>query len=80
MVLRSEHERSLQCSDEALHTGVIPAVHCAAHGGDEAVLFKQTLITRGGIRTAAVRVVEEPHRGNSVRQRHRDGLLRQVDS
>lgn len=33
--------------------------------GDEAELIKQTLIARGGILTAAVRVVQEPRRGVS---------------
>ena len=79
-VLPLVDELALQGPKEALHTGVIPAVPFAAHAGDEAVRIKQTLIAGSGILTAAVRVVQEPCRGSSVRQRHREGLLGQSNS
>ena len=64
------HELTLECSEEAFDSGVVAAVAVATHTGDEAVLVKYPLIARGGIRTAAIRVVQEPGPGSPVRQRH----------
>ena len=72
------HELALACPEEALDTGVVPPVASAAPAGDEAVRVEYTLVTRGGIRTAAIRVVQEPCRGCPVRPRHREGLLGQL--
>ena len=65
------HELVLECPEEALDTGVVPAVAGAAHAGGDAVLAEQTLVARGGILTAAIRMVQEPGRGFPVRQRRR---------
>ena len=57
------HQLALEGPEEAFDTGVVPAVALATHTGDEAVLVKYPLIARGGILTAAIRVVQEPVRG-----------------
>jgi len=72
-------ELTLECSEEAFDARVVPAIALAAHAGDEAVLVKQTLVTMSGVLTTTVRMVEEPRRGGLVRQRHREGLLGQLD-
>ena len=54
------YELALECPEEAFDTGVVPAVACATHAGGDAVLAEQTLVTRGGILAAAIRMVQEP--------------------
>ncbi len=73
------HELTLERPEEAFDAGVVPAVAFAAHTGDEAVPMEEALVARGRILTPTVRMVEEPRRGGSVRQRHREGLLGQLD-
>ena len=69
------HELTLECPEEAFNPGVVPAVAVATHAGDEAVLVQYPLRARGGLRTAASRVVQEPSPGSPVRQRHGEGPL-----
>lgn len=60
------HELAFECPEEAFDTGVVPAVAFAAHAGDEAVRLEYALIARGGILTAAVRVVHKPRRTRPI--------------
>ena len=53
------HELALEGPEEALGTGVVPAVAFTAHAGDEAVRIESALVARGRILTAAVRVVHD---------------------
>lgn len=69
------HELALECPEEAFDTGVVPAIAFMAYAGGDAVLAEQTLVTRGGILTAAIRVVQEPCRWFPFRQRHGEGTL-----
>ena len=39
---------------------------------------EQTLVARGGILTAAIRMVQEPIRGGPVRERYGEGTLGQI--
>ncbi len=71
------HELPLEDPAKAFDTSIVPAVACAAHAGDHAVDGEHLLITRGGILTAAIRVVQEPSPWGSIDQRHREGLLSQ---
>ena len=71
-------EFALECPEEAFDTGVVPAVAGAAHAGGDSVLVEQPLVARGGILTAAVRVVQDASHGGPVRQRHRECTLGQV--
>ena len=71
-------EFTLECDEEALHAGITPAVAGAAHARGDAVRVEQTLVARGGILTAAIRVVQEPVREGSVRQRYGEGTLGQI--
>jgi len=72
-------ELTLEGSEKAFDTGVVPTVPLAAHAGGDAVLAELLLIARGRILATAVRVVQEPRHRNSVRQRHRQGPLSQID-
>jgi hypothetical protein len=36
------HELALECPENALDTGIVPAVACAAHAGGDAVLAEQS--------------------------------------
>ena len=56
-------EFTLECDEEALYAGITQAVAGAAHARVDAVRVEQTLVARGGIMTAAIRVVQEPVRG-----------------
>jgi hypothetical protein len=62
---------TLECPEEALHTGVVPAVPSPRH--DE-----QPLVATGRLLVAAIRVVQEPDQWAPVRQRHGEGLLGQL--
>jgi hypothetical protein len=70
---------TLERPEETFDAGVVPAVALAAHAGDETVLIEQTLVARGRLLTAAIRMVQEPRRGDPVRSRHREGPLGQLD-
>ena len=48
------YEFTLECPEETLDTGIVPAVACAAHAGGEGALVEQTLVARGRILTAAI--------------------------
>ena len=72
------HELALERPEEALHTGVVPAVPLPRHAGGDAVSGEQQLVTRGGILAATIRVVQEPGQWVPVRQRHGEGLLSQL--
>ena len=72
------HEFTLERPEEALHTGVVPAVPSPRHAGGDAVSGEQQLVTRGGILAAAIRMVQEPSPWVPVRQRHGEGLLGQL--
>ena len=61
------HELALECPEETFDAGVVPAIACAAHAGGDAVGREYVLVPRGGILTAAIRVVQEPGRGCPVR-------------
>ncbi len=70
---------TLQRPEETFDARVVPAIAFAAHAGAEAIGGKDALVARGRILTPTVRMVEEPRRGGPVRQRHREGLLGQLD-
>lgn len=74
------HELALERPEEAFDTGIIPAVASTAHAGRDAVRSEQLLVPRGGILTAAVRVMQEPRRGCPVGQRHGESVFGQVQS
>ena len=59
-------EFTLECDEEALHSGIAPAVAGAAHARSDAVRIEQTLVARGGILTAVIRAVQEPVRGGAA--------------
>lgn len=63
---RTVHPLVLEAVEEALGGCVVPAVAFAAHAGDEAVRLEYALIARGGILTAAVRVVHKPRRTRPI--------------
>ena len=69
------HELALESPEEALDTGVVPAISRTAHAGDDVVLAEQTFVIRGGILTAAIRMVQEPGPWAPIRQRHGERLL-----
>ncbi len=71
-------EFTLEYDEEALHAGIVPVVAGAAHARGYAVRVEQTLVARGGILTAAIRVVQEPIRGGPVRERYGEGTLGQI--
>ena len=54
------HAFTLERPKDALHPGVTPAVHAPRHAGGDAVSGQQQLVPRGGILTAAIRVMQEP--------------------
>ena len=64
-VLAMIDEFTLECDEEALHSGIVPGVAGAAHARGDAVRVQQTLVARGGILTAAIRVAQEPARGGA---------------
>ena len=72
------HELTLERPEEALHTGVVPAVPSPRHAGGDAVSGEHQLVPRGGILAAAIRVMQEPGQWVPVRQRHGEGLLSQL--
>ena len=55
-----------------------PPFAFAAHAGGDAVSGEHLLVVRGGIWAAAIGVVQQPHAGVSVRERHEEGLLGQL--
>ena len=69
------HELPLQCSEEALDTGVVPAIAGAAHARRDAVCGEQLLIRCCGILTPAIGVMQESCCGLPCGERHAEGLL-----
>ena len=74
------HVFTLERPEEALHPGVVPAITVAAHTGGDAVSGEQQLVPRGGIRAAAIRVVQEPSQWVPARERHGEGTLSEIPS
>ena len=53
------HEFPLQCSEEALDTGVVPAIAGAAHAGRDAIRGEQLLVGPCRILPPAIGVMQE---------------------
>lgn len=64
---------------ETLDPSVVPAVIFAPPAGDETIPSEHALVARGGILTAAIRMMHESRCGSPIRQYHRQNLLRQLD-
>jgi len=71
-------ELALSCAEIALDAGMVPTISGAAHTGGDAVGGEQLLVSRGGILTASIRVVQQPRRGFPVRQRHGEETLGEI--
>lgn len=69
------HEFPLQCSEEALDTGIVPAIAGAAHAGRDAMRGEQLLIGPCSILTPAIGVMQESCCGLPRGERHAKGLL-----
>ena len=69
------HELALQCPEEALHAGVVPAIAFAAHAGRDAVRGEQLLVRPCGILTPAIGVMQESSFGQPSGERHAEGLF-----
>ncbi len=68
------HKFPLQCSEEALDTGVVSAIAGAAHAGRDAIHGEQLLV--GSCRmTAASRMMQTSGCGLPGFERHAEGLL-----
>lgn len=72
------YEFLLERPKETFNAYVVPTVAFAAHAGSEAVLSQSALVVRGGLLTAAVRMMHEPRPGSAVHHGHRQGLLGQL--
>lgn len=69
------HEFPLQCSEEALDTGVVSAIAGAAHAGRDAIHGEQLLVGSCRILTAAIRMMQKSGCGLPGFERHAEGLL-----
>ena len=68
------HEFPLQCSEEALDTGVVSPIAGAAHAGRDAIYGEQLLV--GSCRmTAAIRMMQTSGCGLPGFERRAEGLL-----
>lgn len=77
VVLAMVDEFALERPGEALDTGIIPTVACAAHVGGDTVFTQQTLVVARGVLTVPIRVVRESDLGIAVPERHCERLLRE---
>ena len=77
VVLAMVDEFALERPGEALDTGIIPTVACAAHVGGDTVFTQQTLVVARGVLTVPIRVVRESGLGIAVPERHCERLLRE---
>src|SRR5262245_46506272 len=70
-------ELDLQRGEEAFGNGVVPAIAPAAHAADDAMGRQGSLIVPAGILTPPIRMMEQPLRRASPRQRHPQGITGQ---